>query len=72
MHLGPPPACNPYVKLQKVIRKYQKKVIKIKKKSNKISKIQKKIQKKRNDRDSKRHLLRRYQSFSYPRAKSHD
>ena len=50
MYLGPPPACNPYVKLQKVIRKYQKKVIKIKKKNQiKYQKYKKKIQKKEND-----------------------
>jgi len=49
MYLGPPPACNPYVKLQKSDKKIpEKQVIKIKKKSNKTSNTKKKY-KKEND-----------------------
>jgi hypothetical protein len=47
-----------------VIKNQKKKFIKL---TKKINKKYQKIQKKRPS-DIKRHLLRRYQSFSYPRA----
>jgi len=56
MYLGPPPACNPYVKLQKSDKKIPEKSDKNQKKNQIKYQIQKKNTKKRKQpSDSKRH-----------------